>query len=458
MLSILIAAWASLTTHSDGRMAIPDRATQEASRRKIREGNVCEQRIEGLGLGDQRDTPSGRARLARDLCRLAKETKESPDRYVLYLEALDEAGKSGSMRVADEIVLDLTREFQLDRWLQILGLQKKIDPDYSWQEADNVERLIAWTDAALADGAMDAAEDLAEAAKRSAGKAEHPPLAELASTRYANVKALVRDLRAASKALSEDAGTPGANRVVGAFECAYRANWAVGLELLEKSGDERLTSASKLERRQPTDSSGWHAVGEAWVAAADAEKSARNAAAFRRHAAECFERGRAQLSGLQNELAVKRISDLLRLADETERELNGKPLDDQLSVWKVGAKVEGTRALAGAAPRLVGEIVRSDDRWLEIALVETWTQDGVTHSPKYTWRFERVDQDLRTGRVTYTVRDSAPLNRRRNYSGEVAIRGRTMAGYYSFEFPSKDAKDAKDYTLGGPLDWVLTVK
>lgn len=453
--TLLLAILPCIVLPVDDRSQIPDRAAQEASRKRIRDSKVREREEEQIG--DQLDTPSGRNRLAHKLHSIAKDegTEEPGDRYVLYLEAMDVACKAGGMSMTGEIINDLAREFQVDRWNQILDAWKKVDPAYSWQEAGNVEQMVEWTDSALADGETAVAIKLAEAAKKRASKADYPPLVKLANARFESVKALARELDAAKAALKEDAENPGANQVLGSFECAYRGNWSLGLELLEKCGSESLKSAARRERQQATDAEGWQAIAEGWIVAVDREKSARNAAAFRRHAAEYLERALGQLTGLPREQAVTRIADLRRAADEADLELEGKGLDDQLGAWKVGTKVEGARALAGVAPRLLGVIMKSDDRCLEIELVETWTRDGQTYTPKFLWRFERVDHDPRTGRVTYAVRDSEPLNNRRKYTGEVTLRGGTMAGYYSFEF---QPKGTKDYTLGGPHDWVLNVK
>ena len=452
----LVSLTASPGAQVPERLSIPSPTELSRSKAKIRSTMEKDFELE-------RSTVSQKQQLARLLLETAENTDDAKDRYALYVEAGKAAAAAGSVRLLDEAAVALSREYGVGRWATLLESAGTVETSFPWQEAEIAESLLVLADGALRANELDEAVALGRLAPRFAKGVDFKPLAALSEEEKRRIEKAESGLRRAQAKLAEAPDDPAANLVLGTFALSFDGDEEAGLDALFRSGVEALSAAAVLEREVPESSEELRAVAEAWERAARGQTSPEFRAALMMRAAAHLDRAQEGLAaGLEQKALAKRVEDLRGKARLLLRDPEGRQRDDQLALWKPKARVVGCRANAteACAATLAGVVVTSDEQWLEIELTETWTvrqgkHKGALATPKYLWRFERLADDPRTGRVTLAVRGAKLIspgdpNHRRNYGGTITIRGKTMAGDYRYDWTNEDKLETP------PLaDWIL---
>ncbi len=460
--ALLIAILGPTSTGVRSALQEPERLPQPSPTELSRSRSKVRSALEA-DFEQERLTVSQKLQLVRTLLETAGGTEPGADRYALYVEAEKAASEAGSVRLLDESLAALAREFEVERWERLVGASGKVETSIPWQEAENAECLLGLAELALRSNELDAAAKLGALAVGPAKASQYKPLSTLCDLEKRRLEQTVKSLRRAQEKLGESPEDRAANLVLGSFLLSCERDEEAGLEALQRCGVEALSAAAELELQGPESSEAFQSLAEAWEKAALDQPAPEFRAALMARAAANLARATEGLTGLQQKVLAKRLDELRAKAQELRRDPHGQALDDQRAFWRPKARVKGVRGLDSRGATLAGVIVTSDEQWLEVELTETWTVNqgklkGQTVTPKYLWRFERIADDPRTGRVTFAVRAAKLMgpgdpNHRRNYEGTVTIRGKIMAGDYRFDW-TKEAEIVK-----APLDdWFLELE
>lgn len=242
---------AAQTTVSKPRLPVPDKATQDRERTRLREAYRA--RLA------QAKNPADKGILAGELLREAKETQDQPAaRFALLALARDlslAAGEPARFREATE---EISREFEVD----LLAEQTRALVEASEEKLPAAVRsalahlaIELALEAVLADS-FDAADQLARAGRQYANmplgiKGRDPnairQAAEL-SERIPWYKEQREAALQAEKTLAQNPADAKASQVLGVYYALLKERWEQGLPLLLKSDDATLRALAEAEQ------------------------------------------------------------------------------------------------------------------------------------------------------------------------------------------------------------------
>jgi tellurite resistance protein len=281
--------------------------------------------------------------LADRLHKLAKETADPAERYVLLREVRDLAVKAGKTELALKAAEDLIERYDVEEWPTrletLLVLSKtKLDTEASKQFVD-----IALTQAAhaRAKDQFDIAGkclNVAETVVRRIGNAVllgQVLKQEKLNSEFAKEHA---EMKAAQEKLQGDAKDPEANLVVGSYWAFRKGDWQTGLPLLALSNNSEIQEAAKKDLAAPDDDKTRVELGEAWWNLAE-KKPAQQKSAMQWRAAYWYRQAVPTLTGLPLSKASGRVKQV---------EEQPAPFKDITGV----SEVERFKGHAGAIHRL----------------------------------------------------------------------------------------------------------
>jgi hypothetical protein len=260
--------------------------------------------------------PELRAKLARELRKLAVETKDDPvARYGLFCEARELALEAGDMTLYDEI-LTATAELYTIEVLDIRIGDLRQGAARRPRAPNAVQALIRASidlvDDVVAADRFDEATALAVAAREMAVRLrDNRRIKE--STAVRKDIDFFRRLRAeadqAEKALADHPDDPQLNLVVGKYYCFGKRNWDRGLPLLAKGAQATLKTLAEAEKADPASAAQMLALGDQWYDAAKAvPPDIRRFVQAR--AAYWYQRALPELSGLTKTKIEQRLADM----------------------------------------------------------------------------------------------------------------------------------------------------
>src|SRR5262249_18043696 len=129
----------------------------------------------------------------------------------------------------------------------------------------------------------------------------------------------------ASEVLASDPKNADANLALGRYQCFYKGDWAAGLPRLAQGSDAALTELAEKSLKETDDQGVLMEIAGAWWAAAE-KRAAAERDAVRRFSAERYRAAWPKLTGLQKELAERRIAEGRKQSDR--RVYNLIPLID----------------------------------------------------------------------------------------------------------------------------------
>ena len=267
------------TPQSKVRLPTPDAPTQAQDLAKIKEIYAD---------GYKSTKPEDRLALAKTLYAKALETGDSPSaRYVLLLQSSDLAAATGDVGQAWQALDRLSGEFEFDTFEAKLAALKKATSTGHTSAADYVEAVQHYgtlVEQAVREERFEAALELVQLTSTAAGRLRDPLLGQQIQKRRAELLELKRAFEAAQAAtakLKESPDDPLASQRLGSYLCLWRNRWNEGLPLLAKSSSMKLAEAARLDIAQPAKAEEQRAAGDAWLAAAEAERGLEREALLR---------------------------------------------------------------------------------------------------------------------------------------------------------------------------------
>jgi hypothetical protein len=258
---IRLMAAVLLLAGQDPKAPVPDAAAQKEAEKTIREV-----------FKDQygRPTLADRQALARELLQQAQSPDNPPAvRYVL----LRDAQSLGDLETGAKAVELMSKHFDVNLLALRLKTLNLSIPKTPEEFKPLAEQYLALSEDALQAGDAEVADKAAQAAMANARKAKDVPLLTRTQARakeMGELRARADAVRKAEETLQRDANNPGANGLVGRYECLVRGDWEKGLPLLAKS-DSPLKAAAALDLAAPTEPAKQIEAGDAWWTASEGE-------------------------------------------------------------------------------------------------------------------------------------------------------------------------------------------
>jgi hypothetical protein len=261
-------------------------------------------------------TPSARQKLAAKLLDQADRTKnDATARYVLWKEAADLAAQAGDSTLAMRALTRMDRDFQINAMkLKESALREIIRSIRTPQQAQAAARqaLILADEATLRqdEPAADRLMAVAEAAANQGGQVKMALEVRDRKKEYAALRHEQSEFEASLLKLRQNQADASDRLRVGKMRCFMRGDWKDGLPMLANGADVALQNAARCElATQPNDPLACMATANGWWDQASAQpRLARQQ--IRHHAAQWYRRARPGLSGVNLEIAEKRLAEV----------------------------------------------------------------------------------------------------------------------------------------------------
>jgi len=292
------------------RLPVPASAEQTAVRKVMKE-------VFATQLTDR--TPAGRKKLITALIAQADKSADVPtERFVLLAAAHDAAIEAVDLPQALRFADEMGRFFEVDA----LAVKAAAVPTLIAKPQASRDATLANVRAALELATeLTAAEDYNAATKicqsiLPAANADadlrtqvQTQLREITALRDAAGK-IAKDMEKL-KAAPDD---PAANLAVGRYQCFLKNDWPAGLRLLAKGSDVELKTIAAQELAATTEPGAVVRLADGWWNIAGKQSDSVFKSATTAHAATLYSSVLSNLSGLQRELANRRIADAAKIA------------------------------------------------------------------------------------------------------------------------------------------------
>jgi hypothetical protein len=262
----------------------------------------------------QATRPADKAALARELANQARSATGDPaDHYVLLAEARRLAAEAGDTTLAIELITELERYFQNDYWPSRVAALTSAADHSSTPEA---RHAVLTTSLELAEQAAKqddyqsavALSGLAVGAANSLKDAAYIKAAKERQAEYKSREKLWEQASQARDKLKDAPDDPSANLIWGKYLCLMRNDWESGVKLLAKGSDTRIREAAELELAQSNTPETRAQAGDSWFAAAEANKSDKQAWLSR--SKQWYEQAAVQLATAERARVEKRIGEI----------------------------------------------------------------------------------------------------------------------------------------------------
>jgi len=307
----LLAGWsdpaaAQQPPQADPRAPVPAQAVQAEVLKKMGE-------IFDFAAAQK---PEQRIELARELLRLAKESKSKPDEeFVLLRKAAELASDGGDAGLMAEAVDSMGERFQINPLDAKVAMLLKLAGNA--KTAESIAALVKGAGGSLRqavqehryDVALQLAEALYAAAQRTAGSKHRKPLLD-AVNKLRALNGQYQEYRKSLAAVESNPADPDANAAVGRWRCFVENDWERGLPCLAAGADPELKDSAARELNVPAGSAPELVkAGDGWWDLAE-KKTGPEKLPTMRHAATCYEKAQSQgLTGLLKLKVEKRLKD-----------------------------------------------------------------------------------------------------------------------------------------------------
>jgi hypothetical protein len=208
---------------------------------------------------DAAKTPAEKSQIAELLYRQAQQIQnDTTARFVTLREAYEHATAAGNLELAAQVVEELLAGYELDA----LAVRTRMVFDTASAVRTPAEQrgvviaALNLVDVAIGEKQFEAATKLASLSDTLALKARDSELQRRARAVGNQVEELKQQWAAVQQAMStleENPDDADANRTYGRHLCLSEGNWAMGLEMLVKSGQSPLIAAAELDLANPAE-------------------------------------------------------------------------------------------------------------------------------------------------------------------------------------------------------------
>jgi hypothetical protein len=292
------------------RMPVPDAAAQAKAEKTIKD--IYKAEYAKKKLADQID-------LAEKLLKQSDDTGDDPAaRFVLLREARELAAKAGETGLASKAGDEIVRLYEVPALKSKLETLELLDKSVSSPTASKpvFELAFAAIDEAIAADDYDAAGKFARIATSTAGKTKVAANNTAAATRGKDIERLKTEfdkIKLDRETLKNNPDDAAAAERVGRFLCLHKGDWTMGLPLLAKGKDAKLSALAKKDLENPEAAAARVELGDAWFElAAMQDKALQSETQLR--AMHWYKEAVADLSGLTKTRIEKRIAEIEKLA------------------------------------------------------------------------------------------------------------------------------------------------
>ncbi|HXD86237.1 MAG TPA: hypothetical protein VN641_07070, partial [Urbifossiella sp.] len=354
-LAIGVSALGQVEKPLPPRVPVPDGAAIEEADKLIRDLYKAE---------FAKKKASDRIDLAAKLAAAAAETKDAGARFAMFRAARDLAAAGGDVVLALSVADTLAQAFVVklpEQKLAALEAANKgrvasarIVAEAALEAADGAERLDEYV---VADQLLKVATAAASRANVGAVSA-----AVAAAKKDLDIVRKAYDaLEPDRKALAANASDPAANEKLGRFAAFLKGDWAAGLPMLAKSGNERLKAAAELDIKRPL-SADRAPVADRWMEELDQLEPAERSE-VRQRAYYAYLDALPDLTGLDKTRVEKRIADIRKADAKLSRMAGAWTVifrSDDPTIWNTAVN-KGRDRFAVPLAR-----VRSDVKYLKV--------------------------------------------------------------------------------------------
>ncbi|MCL2646947.1 MAG: hypothetical protein FWD61_08065 [Phycisphaerales bacterium] len=263
-------------------------------------------------------TGADRIAIARKLGKLSGEEKNSDNRYAMLVLVKNIAAENGDIELGLMAVETIGKDFEIDK-LKMLA-DTATDTLKSLRSVDQRVAFVTSTqgivDRAIDADRYDVAKAVAESSSSAATGTSDIPLRRQATStlqRVREIEAEFNSIKSDLAILDKSPNDPGASFRVGKFRCFQKGEWEQGLVLLSQGSDQQLKTLVQKELKGEGTADDLAAIGDAWWDLAEKEKGIAQEH-IRLHAAECYRKCVADLTGLAKARVEKRIADFAPLS------------------------------------------------------------------------------------------------------------------------------------------------
>jgi len=316
---------------SGGNSSTSANKRQESRQPSVEARKQAAERVRSI-LGEdvaRAKTAEQKSALANRFIKLAEESNDDAEQYVLFEAAQRLAYDAGNAVIATEALSAVEQRFGLDlsakRSEMLIRLAREATPATASEIAD---LLLAEARDRLRGADVSTAIDLAKAAAIACrrgrdGKRQKQAVELIDELRdqqqiLAQIKPFVEKLNANPRDAEAAAK-------VGRFKCLRLGEWEAGLPLLQRGDDQQLASLAKLEAQANKTPAELEQLGSSWKAVAASLESPEKEAALER-ALSHLTAARDSLQGLARVKATKAIEDI-------QQELYGDTAEKWLVVF-----------------------------------------------------------------------------------------------------------------------------
>ncbi len=258
-------------------------------------------------------TPEQKEKLAQELLREARGTKDTTQRYALLRVARDlsiQAGGTTAFAAVDE----MARSYQIDG----LDMNAKVLAKYgstakgSKQNKAVAEQAVLLIGQAIEEDRLTVAGTLAETALATARKAGDDALAKQVAAIKRDLEELASasaGLKTALDAIEANPADPEANLAAGRYYCLLKGDWDKGLSMLALGSDPALKELAVKELRQVAEPREKLALGDGWWDLAEKADGIAESH-LRARAVHWYKRVLPKLSGLHKVRLEKRLREV----------------------------------------------------------------------------------------------------------------------------------------------------
>jgi WD40 repeat protein len=277
--------------------------------------------------------PATRSRLATELLRQARESKEEPAaRYVLYHTAAELAAQAGGAALALAAAEELARQFDVNALDLKSDLVDAVGKVITSPEANQalVDVTLALVNEALDADQYAAASRLGKVAEEAARRSRNVPLLAAVRKRNEEVRTVEKgfsQLKPFLDRLKHSAEDPEANLKLGEYYGLLKGKWLKALPFLARGGGPGLRAQARKDLACPKEAREQLAVADGWW-----ELSASHQDPARLHlqlrAAYWYEKAAGELRGLHRTKAVRRTEQVAARARGSETAPAGTPVGE----------------------------------------------------------------------------------------------------------------------------------
>jgi hypothetical protein len=300
-------------------LALADRATPPTAA----EQTQAKATIEGV-LGKElaaAKMPREKATLAKRLFELGRDTKERPERFVVWRMACELGAEGGDLATALAAADALAADFVVEPAPIKLHIFKLTDPlpRTPQEQKTHLDLLRAAVEEAQAADAFASAGPLADLWIAAARKAKSVEATRIAQEKKQQIEAQTKafgEVEAALQTLAATPADPAANLAAGRYFALQKRDWARGLPLLVRGSDEKLKSVAAADQAAPATAADKVALADQWWTLAEAEDDAASKPALLARAGFWYRSALPELVGLVKTKAELRLA---RIGPEVDK-------------------------------------------------------------------------------------------------------------------------------------------